>query len=164
MRKTPASSSQRYPWVASAAWGWRLEIGTVVIGLIVLLIASAVNRAGPFVAVPIGSLLLWKCPQIRHQFNARRTVIKHISRLERALWHCAIVGRHGDIPRVARKAPLPVGMRYLIRLPFGLHFEIIESRAPEIAAALGARTVQVKTVPQSANYVQREPLAVPSSN
>ena len=46
--------------------------------------------------------------------------------LHGAFWHCAIVGRNGDVPRVERSAPLPVGRRYLVSLPPGLHAEALD--------------------------------------
>lgn len=154
MRRVQARSTQRYPWVAYAAWGWRLEIAVSALGLVSLLIASAVNRAAPLVVYAIAAFVLWKCPGLRGRCKARSADIRNVSHFERALWHCGIVGRQGDIPRVLKTAPMPVGMRYLVRLSFGLHFEYIESCAPQLATALGARTVQVKALPQCATYVE----------
>jgi S-DNA-T family DNA segregation ATPase FtsK/SpoIIIE len=60
-----------------------------------------------------------------------------------------------------RSAKLPIGWRYLVSLPPGLHFEVLKSRAPEVAAALGVREVRVKKYVPNAKYLE---LAVIWSN
>ena len=154
MRKSPPTTSQRHPWVASAAWGWRLEIIIAALGLLALIIAGELNPAAPIAVAVVVGIVLWQSPQTRHGLQRRIDLNHNVAVLERALWHCGVVGRHGDIPRVAKIASLPVGVRYLVRVPIGLHCEAIEARSAEIAVALGAREVLVKPLPQAAHYVE----------
>ena len=72
-----------------------------------------------------------------------------------------VIGRNGSIPKVVRSAVLPVGQRYLLELPIGLHAQLLERSALELAAALGAREVRVKASPVNTRYVE---LAVIRSN
>ncbi len=154
MRRTSPSTSQRHPWVASAAWGWRLELGLISGSFLAVVIGGAINRFVPIVLGIGAAALVCGFPQIRLETQRRCTYNHQVARLERALWHLGIVGRHGDIPRVQKIAALPVGTRYLVRIPVGLHFKAIESRCPEIAVALGARDVLIKPISQAAHYVE----------
>jgi DNA segregation ATPase FtsK/SpoIIIE-like protein len=70
-----------------------------------------------------------------------------------ALWLCAVVGRDGRIPEVRRVETLSVGRRYLLRLPAGLQYDAMVQRAPELAAALGARSLQVLPCVENAAFV-----------
>ncbi|MGB8195551.1 MAG: FtsK/SpoIIIE domain-containing protein [Acidimicrobiales bacterium] len=60
-----------------------------------------------------------------------------------------------------RSASLPVGRRYLVSVPPGLHAEALAERSAELAATLGVREVRVKEFRDSARYVE---LAVIWSN
>ena len=71
-----------------------------------------------------------------------------------ALWHCAVVGRDGRVPRIMRSSRLPIGRRHLVLLPMGLHFEAVKDRSPELAAALSAREVRVRAIPENARYLE----------
>jgi hypothetical protein len=82
-------------------------------------------------------------------------------RFHAALWHCVIIGRNGSIPTVIRSASLPVGRRYLLQLPIGLHAALLQKSSLELAAALGAREVRIKASSVNASYVE---LAVIRSN
>jgi hypothetical protein len=70
------------------------------------------------------------------------------------MWLCVIIGRNGAIPKVTEITKLPVGAKYLLLLPVGLHFEAMELRAPELAAALGAREVLLRPVRSNAQLVE----------
>jgi DNA segregation ATPase FtsK/SpoIIIE-like protein len=93
-------------------------------------------------------------PEMRLSLESRMSDNRQERWLHGAFWHCAIVGRNGDIPRVERSAPLPVGRRFLISIPPGLHAEAIADCSPELAAMLGVREVRVKPLPQSARYIE----------
>lgn len=140
--------------MASAIWGWRLELSLGLATFAVLAAADAVSPVGPFVVV-IGALAaLWRRPDLRRRLEATASVNREVRWLQYALWHCAVVGRDGSIPRVERSARLPVGRRYLICLPIGLHCEAFQDRSNELAAALSAREVRVKAIAQNARYVE----------
>ena len=64
-----------------------------------------------------------------------------------------VIGRTGEIPTVQRIEITSVGRTYLVHLPAGLHFEVIEAYAPELAAALGVRQLQVRPVQENASYI-----------
>ncbi len=155
------SNSERRPWVSLLIWGWRLEIGLGVATLIVLALSTRFGAFGPFLMVGIIFLVFRLRPDLFDQLRAILRERRHERWVHGAFWHCAIVGRNGEIPRVERSASLPVGWRYLIALPPGLHLEALKSRAPELAAALGVREVRLKGLAQSAHYVE---LAVIWSN
>jgi DNA segregation ATPase FtsK/SpoIIIE-like protein len=93
-------------------------------------------------------------PELRAGLDSAMRENRRRRWLNAALWHCAVIGRNGDIPRVVRSASLPVGCRYLISLPVGLHFEAMKSREAELAAALSVREVRVKPYSSNARYVE----------
>ena len=158
--RSPAVSERR-PWMGYLIWGWRLEIGLGIASLVVLILSSRFGEAAPFVVAGVVVLALRLRPDLLDRFRAVLRERRHERWVHGALWHCAIVGRNGEIPKVERSASLPVGWRYLLSLPPGLHLEALKLRAPELAAALGVREVRLKAFPQSAHYVE---LAVIWSN
>ena len=145
---------QRRPWMAQAIWGWRLEL---VLGLGTILLLSFSTRLGSLGSV-IAFLGLVALNQVRPELRQKIKRQMKINREERwlhgAFWHCCVVGRTGRIPKVVRSARLPVGQRYLVRLPIGLHLESMTDACLELAAALGVREVRVKAIPQNARYVE----------
>jgi len=114
----------------------------------------AIVSWGPYFVLGCAAFVLWRRPDIRRRVTSERTNRAAIRRVHAALWLCVVVGRDGRIPQVKRFATTPVGSRYLLLLPVGLHFEAMEARAPELCAALGARQLKVKVVPESARYVE----------
>jgi hypothetical protein len=128
---------------------------------LLLSISARINLVGPFVVAALVPIALHFRPDVRRQLlNHMRTNRDH-RRLHAALWHCVIVGRNGSIPKVIRSASLPVGRRYLLQLPIGLHAALLQKSALELAVALGAREVRVKASPVNPRYVE---LAVIRSN
>ncbi len=160
MRNVPLSSGRR-PWGSLLLWGWRLEIALTVSSLIVLAFSEEIGSGGPAIVLALAALVLKVRPELRKDLARHMLENRHERWIHGAFWHCAIVGRNGDVPRVNRSAPLPVGRRYLISLPPGLYGEALANRCPELAATLGVREVRVKALPQSARYVE---LAVIWSN
>jgi DNA segregation ATPase FtsK/SpoIIIE-like protein len=129
--------------------------------LIVLTISETVSPLGPLVVIAIATVALKLRPEVLRNLSVQMQDNRHERWLHGAFWHCAIVGRNGDVPRVKRSAPLPVGRRYLVSVPPGLHLEALADRSTELAAALGVREVRVKEFRDSARYVE---LAVIWSN
>jgi DNA segregation ATPase FtsK/SpoIIIE-like protein len=156
-----SSASPRRPWMARAIWGWRLELLLTGGTLIVLVISARVVSFGPLLVAAVVLLALRQRPNIRRQLLHQMQTNRDHRWLHAALWHCAIVGRNGSTPKVVRSAALPVGRRYLLELPIGLHAELLQRSALELAAALGAREVRVKASPVNTRYVE---LAVIRSN
>ena len=145
---------ERRPWMSLFIWGWRLELGLGATALVVLSIAESLGSAGPLLATAAVGLALHERPDLRERVARRTQTSRAERRLHAALWHCVIVGRNGTIPKVMRSARLPIGRRFLVNLPIGLHYETVKARAPELAAALGVREVRVKAVPQNARYLE----------
>ena len=154
MSKYTPSSSVRRPWIATAVQGWGQEIATTFVSFIVMATSLAIVSWGPYFVVGCVTFVLWRRPDIRCRLKGGRTDRAATRRIHAALWLCMVVGRDGRIPQVRRVASTPVGFRYLLVLPIGLHFEAMEARAPELCAALGARQLKVMVVPESARYVE----------
>jgi DNA segregation ATPase FtsK/SpoIIIE-like protein len=140
--------------MAAAIWGWRLELLLTGGTLIVLAISARVVSFGPLLVAAVAILVLRQRPKIRRQLLHQMQTNRDHRWLHAALWHCAIVGRNGSTPKVVRSAALPVGRRYLLELPIGLHAELLQRSALELAAALGAREVRVKASPVNTRYVE----------
>ncbi|MHB8378582.1 MAG: FtsK/SpoIIIE domain-containing protein [Acidimicrobiales bacterium] len=147
-------TSERRPWGSLFLWGWRLEIALCGASLVVLGVSEAVAANGPVVVIALALTLLKVRPQILRRLTVGMEDNRHERWLHGAFWHCAIVGRNGDVPRVKRSAPLPVGRRYLVSVPPGLYAEALANRSAELAAALGVREVRVKEFRDSARYVE----------
>jgi DNA segregation ATPase FtsK/SpoIIIE-like protein len=161
MRSGPSPQAERRPWMASTIWGWRLELILSIGTLFILVISERIASVGPLAIAVIALLALRNRPEICRSLTRQMRSNRESRNLHAAFWHCAIVGRDGTTPKVVRSASLPVGQRYLVSLPIGLHFELMQKAAPELAAALGAREVRVKHYPHSARYVE---IAVIRSN
>ena len=161
MPSATSSTSQPRPWMATAIWGWRLEL-TLTLGTFLALVVSAqLVPFGPIMVAVAVLVTLQKRPAVRRRLLfAMQTNRDHRS-MHAAFWHCAIVGRNGTTPKVIRSASLPVGRRYLLELPIGLHAELLQRSSLELAAALGAREVRVKASPVNTRYVE---LAVVRTN
>ena len=145
---------ERRPWMSLFIWGWRLELGLIAGGLVVLSISQRLGPTGLLLAAALVVLVLYSRPDLRERLRRSAGTNRTERRLHAALWHCVIVGRNGTVPRVVRSTRLPIGRRFLVKLPIGLHFEALKVRAPELAAALGVREVRVKVVPQNARYLE----------
>jgi DNA segregation ATPase FtsK/SpoIIIE-like protein len=146
--------SERRPWMGLFIWGWRLELALGLTAFTLLLIARSLGSVGPLFITALALVATHFKKEIRRDLSRQLTTHREQRWLHAALWHCAIVGRSGTIPKVVRSGTLPVGYRYLVELPIGLHYELMTARAPELAAALGARQVRMKAVAQNARYVE----------
>ena len=152
LRGTGASSPRR-PWTAYAVQGWRRELGLSAISFVVLLVAWVIAPWAPYMVLGCAAFVIWQRPDLRENYKRGAQGRHLIRRLQAALWLCAVVGRDGRIPSVERVETLAVGRRYVLRMPVGLHFEAIAQRAPELAAALGARSLHVEANPANAALV-----------
>jgi len=149
-----SSAAPRRPWMATVIWGWRLELLLTGGTLIVLAVSARVVSFGPLLVAAVVLMALRQRPDIRRQLLHQMQTNRDHRWLHAAFWHCAIVGRNGSTPKVVRSAALPVGRRYLIELPIGLHAELLQRSALELAAALGAREVRVKPSSVNTRYVE----------
>ena len=147
-------SSERRPWVGVLIRGWRLEIALTLAALLVLGFSSRIGTDGPILAVVSVIAFLRLRPNLRAKLVTSLRERRDLRTLDAALWHCAVVGRRGDIPRVVRSASLPVGRRYLVLLPVGLHYEALKKREAELAAALSVREVRIKPFIANARYAE----------
>ena len=149
-----SSASPRRPWMATAIWGWRLELLLTSSTLVVLAVSSRVDSFGPLLVAALMLLTLRQRPDVRRRLLHHMRTNRDHRWLQAALWHCEIVGRNGSTPKVVRSMSLPVGRRYLLELPIGLHAELLQRSALELAAALGAREVRVKASPVNTRFVE----------
>ena len=152
LRGTGASSPRR-PWTAYAVQGWRRELGLSALSFVVLLVAWLIAPWAPYMVLGCAAFVIWQRPDLRENYKRGAQGRHLIRRLQAALWLCAVVGRDGRIPTVERVETLAVGRRYVLRMPVGLHFEAMAQRAPELAAALGARSLHVEANPANAALV-----------
>ena len=154
MRSSAGTQSLRHPWIASAVQGWRLESGLGIGTFIVLLIAHLLAPWGPYFVLGVACFVLWQRPDLRQRYGARARARSLARPLEVAMWLCGVVGRDGRIPKVVGVTEIPVGRRFRLELPVGLHLDAMEARAPELAAALDARSLDVRAVKESARFVE----------
>lgn len=154
MRSGTSFDSQRRPWMASAVWGWRLEISLTAGIFAVLAVAAQISSLGPLVVAALTMVALSQRPKFCKQLFGRIRTNREHRQLHAVFWHCMVVGRNGSTPKVIRSAALPVGRRYLVELPIGLYAELVQRSCPELAAALGAREVRVRVSPVNARYVE----------
>ncbi len=154
MRSATPLSSQRRPWMASVIWGWRLELLLTGGSLVVLAVSARIISFGPLVIAAVALVVIQQRPDVRQNLVRQMQTNREHRWLHGAFWHCAVIGRNGSTPKVIRSAALPVGRRYLVELPFGLHAELLQRSALELAAALGAREVRIKASPVNTRYVE----------
>jgi len=151
--------------------GWRLEV-SMWFGSIVL--ARAALAFGLVGILVMGFLLAvtWRqVPEIHESLRSSLREARDRRRILKSFRRCQIVGRYGYTPRIAKTADSPIGRRYLLSLPTGLHFAELDTRVGELAADLRARDVRFVALPQSAGYVElvvirresfsREPIVSP---
>lgn len=153
VRATPTSSS-RFPRMTSFIWGWRLE---ATLGFVTLILLRAATAFGGLGVIVTGSLLAatcWQLPDVR--VNLRKALQESHDRryLTSALRRCQILGRYGYVPRIEKTAESPIGRRYLLALPTGLHLAELETRTGELASQLRAREVRFIALAQTAGYVE----------
>jgi FtsK/SpoIIIE family len=154
MVRATSNSTSRFPWMASAVWGWRLEAS---LGLISLILLNVVSVFGGFGVIIVGGLLAltsWQVPALLKDTASALKEAGDRRRVMNALWRCQIIGRYGYAPRISKTADSPIGRRYLLGLPTGLHFAELETRAGELAAELRAREIRFVALPQSAGFVE----------
>jgi hypothetical protein len=144
----------RFPRMASVIWGWRLETSLCFGALVVVRAALAFGVGGPVV---VGALVIatrWQLPEVHESLLSSLCEARDRRRILTSFRRCQIIGRYGYTPRITKTADSPIGRRYLLALPTGLHFAELETRAGELAAELRARQVRFVALPQSAGFVE----------
>lgn len=140
--------------MASAIWGWRLEM-SLWFGALVLVRAALVF--GVVGLLVVGALLVtswWQLPELHAALMSSLHEARDRRRIATSFRRCQIIGRYGYTPRIAKTADSPIGRRYLLALPTGLHLAELETRVGELAAELRAREVRFVALPQSAGYIE----------
>jgi hypothetical protein len=157
--------------MASVIWGWRLET-SLWFGAIVLARATlAFGLVGILVVGPLLAVTWWQLPEVHENLRSSLREARDRRRIVKSFRRCHIVGRYGYTPRIAKTADSPIGRRYLLAMPTGLHWAELDTRVGELAAELRAREVRFVALPQSAGYVElvvirresfsREPIVSP---
>jgi DNA segregation ATPase FtsK/SpoIIIE-like protein len=140
--------------MASVIWGWRHETTITTGALLALFVVVSMGWVGTVLLV-VGFIALAECrPNLHHDLTNRFAINRELRLMTSALWRCQIVGFNGQVPRIIKTAPLPLGRRYLALLPVGLHVAALEDRSLELAATLHAREVRIVAIPQSAGYAE----------
>jgi S-DNA-T family DNA segregation ATPase FtsK/SpoIIIE len=141
-------------------------------GAIVLVRAAlAFGVVGVLVIAVLVATTRWQLPEVHESLMNSLREARDRRRILTSFRRCQIIGRYGYTPRIAKTASSPIGRRYLLALPTGLHLAELETRGGELAAELRAREVRFVALPQSAGYVElvvirresfsREPMASP---
>lgn len=152
--RSGSASVERHPWVRILIQGWRLEITLCTVTFAVLAFATILAPIGPVVVIGIVIAALQVRPEIGHRLKSAFRENRYQRWLHAGLWDCAIIGRNGDIPRIMKSVSLPVGRRFLLALPVGLHYDAVQKRLPELAAALGVRDIRLKPIAESARFLE----------
>ena len=140
--------------MASVIWGWRREVALTTVFTFILFVAVSMGWVGTVLLVA-GVIALADCrPNLHLDLVNRYAVNRELRLMTSALWRCQIVGFNGQVPKIVKTAPLPLGRRYLALLPAGLHVAALEDRSLELAATLHARQVRILPIPQSAGYAE----------
>ena len=143
MASSKSSGLSSQPRVTSVAWGWRLEAGLALGCFALLKLSIPFGSGGPVLASGLLVIALASAPQLRVQISKWSASARSRRVLAAALRNCQIVGLRGTPPSVISSEEIPAGQQFLVRLTIGMHAGILEQRAPELAAALGAREVRV---------------------
>lgn len=166
MPRTSSSTTGRHPQVASAIWGCRLELSLFIGCVVALRLSQLVGPGGPLLMAGLVGILLWIRPGIRRDLGRRLWLARLQRALTSALRRCQVFGRDGRIPRILLSRSCPEGLSFLVRLPAGMHAGSLESRLPELAAALGARSMRLSARPNNAGVAElvvitKDLLAIP---
>jgi len=144
------------------------------LGFGALVLVRAALAFGAIGLLAFGTLLgatWWQLPDVRLSLASSLYEARDRRRIMTSFRRCQIIGRYGYTPRIAKTADSPIGRRYLLALPTGLHLVELETRVGELAAELRAREVRFVALPQSAGFVElvvirresfgREPITSP---
>jgi hypothetical protein len=140
--------------MASVIWGWRLEMSLGFGSLVLLRAALAFGVFGLLIVGGMAGVTWWQLPEVHAGLASSLVEARDRRRLMASLRRCQIVGRYGCTPRIAKTADSPIGRRYLLALPTGLHMAELETRVGELAAELRAREVRFVALPQSAGFIE----------
>jgi hypothetical protein len=152
--------------MASAIWGWRLELALGLVVWTLLDVGQLFGAGGEVLVIGLTAITWWAMPNTRRKVLMRLIEARARRRLTSAMWRCQVIGRDGSTPRIVSSENLHAGRSFVVRLPPGLHVDALETRVPEIAAAVGAMTLRCRAVPTSASFaelivVTRDVLAYP---
>ncbi len=143
MARAGSTGSARHPWISHGIRGWRVELGLFVLSFSLLGTSQAIVAWGPYFLLGCTAFVLWRRPDLRERYRIGAIERRSTHRLTTALMLCEIVGRTGATPTVTSTKMTSVGPRYELRIPPGLHAELLDQASPTLAAALGARKVLV---------------------
>ena len=153
MARAQATGSARRPWISLGIRGWRVELGLFAVSVLVLLAADLTAPWGPYFVLGCVGVVLWRRPDLRERYETSVVERRNSYRIAFALEACEILGRAGTAPTVLSTEVTQVGLRYQLRLPPGLHVELLEAAAPVLAAALSARKVLISPHVDNAGLV-----------
>jgi hypothetical protein len=157
--------------MASVIWGWRLEVSLWFGALVLVKATLAFGVVGLLVVGTLFAATKWQLPEIQASLISSLREARDRRRVLTSFRRCQIIGRYGHTPRIEKTADSPIGRRYLLALPTGLHLAELETRVGELAAEMRAREIRFVALPQSAGYIElvvvrrasfgRKPMASP---
>lgn len=110
-----------YLRAASAAWGWRLELGILLatwfVGHVAMALGGLVGLGGVTAGV---TAALGAVPSLRHRVVG---ALQHAARrrwLDRGLVAAGLKSANGSGPRLLSLDPVPAGLQARVRLPLGV--------------------------------------------
>jgi hypothetical protein len=165
----PAARASVPAWLvrnlARPLWGWRLELATGLLGLVVWgWLARGLGRLGGLLVLAAlgGSVAFWPAA-----WRGRVAGAFHRASLRRgwaaAVRHAGLATHNDRTPRVTAIVPVPAGELLRVRIPAGSRTAMLADQAETIAACLAVRDVQVTRDPDNARtaqvvIVRRDPL------
>jgi hypothetical protein len=166
MAEGRTNGSSLCPRVASAIWGWRLELGIGMVTAVLLGIGHRLGLGGDVLMVGGVGISLWRFPHARRRIL---TMLRQASTrrwMDRAMLACGVVGPHGHRPVIRKVEAVPCGARFTVLVPLGQHTGQFQETAESLAAALRVREVRVTRDPVNAAVahvvvVRRDPFAGP---
>jgi DNA segregation ATPase FtsK/SpoIIIE-like protein len=148
------STSVRHPWTTTKVWGWRLELFLGLATACVLSLSLTINRDAPVVVLAVTAVLVLSQPKLRRRFEARALENHESMRLHFVMLHCGLANRLGQIPTATKVTQLGVAHRFMLKLPVGIDFALVEAKCNQIAAGMGARKVRATSNPANAQFCE----------
>ena len=138
--------------MALAVRGWGFEVALTVVTVVLWRIGTAIDGEGAGVlALGAAGIALWRTPYLSARLAKKLRAQSTRRWFNKVLVTCAVISRHGQIPKVETTEVIPAGERVRLRIPGGFSTEEIEGASEILAATIGAREVRVLRDPDNAS-------------
>jgi hypothetical protein len=144
----PAARGSRFEsfvrLVLRPLWGWRLELGALVVGLVVWNYgAKGVGSVPAFVVLLVVGLVCWSWPAVRSRIGFVLRTAQLRRRWALAVRYAGLANANDRIPKPTRIEAVPAGEQMGVRIPAGSSATELVDAAERIAAFLRVREVRV---------------------